>query len=38
MLRTETHPTEFQLIIKEVETIDSLINEAQTFVTWNSEG
>lgn len=33
-----TDPTEFQLIINEVEKIDDLINNAQMFVTWNSEG
>jgi len=38
MLRTETHPTELQLIIQEIENIDNLIEDAQKFVTWNSEG
>jgi len=38
MLRTETHPTELQLIIKEIEDIDKLIDDAQQYVTWNSEG
>lgn len=38
VLRTETHPLEFQLIVKELDNIDRLINEAQMFVTWNSEG
>jgi len=38
MLRTETHPTELQLIIQEIENIDQLIDDAQKFVTWNSEG
>lgn len=37
-LRTKTHPTELQLIIKEVDIIESLINDAQHFVTWNSKG
>ncbi|KAL4088975.1 hypothetical protein QTP88_024053 [Uroleucon formosanum] len=37
MLRTETHPTELQLIIQEIENIDSLIDDAQKYVTWNSE-
>lgn len=37
-LRTKTHQTEFQLIIKEVEEIDNLINYAQNFITWKSEG
>ncbi|XP_025202252.1 dynein beta chain, ciliary-like, partial [Melanaphis sacchari] len=36
-LRTETHPTELQLIIQEIENIDNLIEDAQKFVTWNSE-
>lgn len=38
MLRTETHPTELQLIIQEIENIDKLIDDAQNYVTWNSEG
>lgn len=33
-----THSTELELIINYVEDIDNLINEAQMFVTWNSEG
>lgn len=37
-LRTKTHRTEFQLIVKEVENIDNLINDAQKSVTWKSEG
>lgn len=38
ILRKETHPTEFQLIIKDIENIDRLIKKAQMYVTWNSEG
>lgn len=38
MLRTKTHTSEFQLIVKEIDNIDILINEAQMFVTWDSEG
>ncbi|XP_022182919.1 dynein heavy chain 9, axonemal-like [Myzus persicae] len=37
MLRTETHPTELQLIIQEIENIDNLIDDAQKYVTWNTE-
>lgn len=37
-MRTKTHSTELQLILKEVEDIDYLINDAQELVTWQSEG
>lgn len=37
-LRTKTHSTEFQLIIKEIENIDNHINDAQKCVTWKLEG
>ncbi|XP_022163545.1 dynein heavy chain 17, axonemal-like [Myzus persicae] len=37
MLRTETHPTELQLIIQEIENIENLIDDAQKNVTWNTE-
>lgn len=38
MLRIDTHPTELQLIIQEIEGIDNLIDDAQKFVTWNTQG
>lgn len=38
VLRTKTHSTEIQLIIEEIEEIDKLIDDAQKYVTWNSEG
>lgn len=37
-LKNKTHPTELQLIFKEIENVDKHISEAQKFVTWNSEG
>lgn len=37
-LRAGAHPTELQLIIKEIENIDNFIEDAQKFVTWKSEG
>lgn len=37
-IRTETHPTELQLIIHDIESIDKLIDHAQQYVTWDSEG
>lgn len=37
-IRIETHPIELQLIFQDIEKIDKLINYAQNYVTWNSEG
>lgn len=37
-LKNKIHPTELQLIFKEIENVDKHISEAQKFVTWNSEG